>query len=268
MQYSQDETFSDLLKALWHARLFLAAGAVAGIILAVLISMFAVPHYRVEMIVAPVVDDITLSSEQGGNSPLPSADKKIAFQSYLKILNGPAVVEQVFADGARLSVDFMIPRKFTFQKEIPTPDRVEISPYLMQQIDMRRNGDTALHLIRFDYPRPEIARDVLNQLRTAADHILRYQVMQTDPSRIDYLQQNLNSTLNMEHRRVLANLLQEQERLFMMAQMDRDYAAQIIEPPYIYQRRVWPRYEYIFPVFMLIGMTMGWILFGVMLKDE
>lgn len=268
MQYSQDETFSDLLKALWHARLFLAAGAVAGIILAVLVSLFAVSHYRVEMIVAPVVDDVLAAGGQENIAAKPSTDKKIAFQSYLKIFNGPAVVEQVFADGMKLSSDFAIPRRFTFQKEHSAPVRGDIAPYLMQQIDMRRNGDTSLHVIRFDYPHPEIAREVLKQLHAAADHILRYQVMETAQSRVDYLQQSLGGTVNMEHRRVLANLLQEQERLFMMAQMDRDYAAQIIEPPFIYQHRVWPRYEYIFPVFMLIGMTLGWIIFGVTLKDE
>lgn len=264
-----DETLEDLIRAMWKARFYLLAGFFAGVVGAVIFVMLAVPYYRAEMVVVPKYGEHI--QFQDNQMPVSSGigDAQLNFQSYLKMISGPASVQNMMEKHPDFAKKIYVPRRFTMQQNARNSAQIEkLIPYFDRNIDIRRNGDTSLHIIRFNYPNPEIARQVLLYLHQSADGILRMKTLESAKGRIEYLQQSLGVTANIEHRNVLANLLEEQERVFMMAQMDSDYAAQIIEAPYVQEYRVWPRYEYILPVFILIGMTIGWIVFGITRRDE
>ena len=261
MSTLRDETLSDLLKALWIARLYLLIGGIIGFIIAALIVLFSVPHMRSIMVVAPTTDIVHSANMSFDQTQTPQ--ETIPFLRYLKILTGPNVVETVLKKDPNLQSAIQNTRRFTFLKPRNLQNPEDVSAYLSKQIIIKPVGDTPLRTVEFEHPNPAMARELLLQLHETADTLLRMELLARTENRLGYLQETLKKTANPEHRQALTNLLIEQERQSMMNRMDKYYAATLVEPPYIHPKPVWPRKSYIFPLMVLVGMLIGWIIYGI-----
>jgi len=261
MSTLRDETLSDLLKALWMARVYLLVGGIIGFCIATLIVLFSVPHMRSIMVVAPTTDIVQPANASLEQTYTPQ--ETIPFLRYLKILTGPNVVDAVLKKDQNLQNALQKTQRFTFQKPKNFKNAEDISAYLSRQIVIKPVGDTPLRTIEFEHPNPALAREILRQLHETADTLLRMELLARTENRLSYLKETLAKTANPDHRQALTNLLMEQERQSMMNRMDKYYAATLVEPPYINPKPVWPRKSYIFPLLVLVGMLGGWIIYGV-----
>ncbi|MCB9963623.1 MAG: hypothetical protein H6855_01130 [Rhodospirillales bacterium] len=265
MRTLRDETLADLLKALWSARVYVASGAVAGMILAGLVVLFAVPCYRVQMVIAPVSESASAGDAPGGASGAfitQAADQK-TFASFLRILSGPNVIKSVLERDQNILPALQEVRRFTFQsgQDLSAPE--DVSQFLTQAVRVKAVGETSLRTLELELPDPQLARQILFQLHQTADHILRTEAEARTDKRLAYLKETLARTANPDHRQALTSLLMEQERQAMILRMDKYFAADIVEPPFVTPRPVWPRKSYLFPLGALIGMMLGWVIYGI-----
>ncbi len=262
MSTLRDETLADLLNAFWRARLYLIIGAIIGFACAAIIITFSIPHMRIIMIVSPSIDMGAPLSDNGASQST-SKLETLPFLRYLKILSGPNVVKQILSNNPNVKKALQNTRRFSFQSANNMDSTEDISAYLTKEIVIKPVGDTPLRVIELEHPNAGLAQQLLLKLHETADQLLRQEMMMRTQNRLDYLKQTIAKTANPEHRQALTTLLMEQERLSMMIRMDRYFAATLVEPPYIYPRAVWPRKSYLFPIMVLAGMLMGWIIFGV-----
>ncbi len=113
------------------------------------------------------------------------------------------------------------------------------------------------------HPDKKFAVNMVKRIHRITDEMIRARILVETNQRIDYLNASLGKTTNPDHKRSLANLLMEQERLKMMVSLDQPYAASIIEPAYSSVRARWPDHYIIYPVFIFIGMLLGFVTYGL-----
>ena len=266
MSTLRDETLSDLLAAFWQARVFLMFGAIIGFIIAALIIIFSVPHMRAIMIVAPTSENSISSLPMYEQTN--STEESLPFLRYLKILTGPKVVRAVMEKNPQIKPALENSPRFKFEGKKSFRTAEDIAAYLSRQVLVKPVGDTSLRTIELEHANPLMARNLLMQLHEAADSILRLELLARTENRLSYLEDTISTTANPEHRQALTNLLIEQERQVMMVRMDKYFAAALVEPPYIHPKPVWPRKSYIFPLCVLMGLLVGWVIFGVVKSYE
>jgi LPS O-antigen subunit length determinant protein (WzzB/FepE family) len=233
---------------------FIICGMAIGAIITVLIILFQTPIYRVSMIVAP--------SERTGVPSLSSFLPKAA-------ADAPALQYFVERIDASQSTDFTVfeTRLTTISQLKALPDRIQKSinddgdavEWLQKNIKIRPVGMTPFRKISIDHENPDAAKDVLKTLCLNTDMAIRQDKKSKISRRISYLNEQLKTTMNPDHRDAIIALLKEQEQTLMMASIDNEFAAVIIEPPSVSARPISPRGIILFPVLMFTGMILGYM---------
>ncbi|MCB9990642.1 MAG: chain length determinant family protein [Rhodospirillales bacterium] len=265
-----EPTLADLLGDLWQARKSLLAGALIGMIAAVIFMMVCVPHYRATMLIAPaerkagpdikaLLPDNSSFAVQYMLNSLGSADSGdyVRFEHTLR--------EGSVAAAMMMQPDMMAgiarDRRFIFQSESAPETAEDLAGYLFDKIAVEPVGTTALRRIVYKHPDRAFAVRMLQDLHFIADGMIRQEVRDRTASRETYLEKALESTSHPDHRRALTALLMEQEHVRMILAMDEPFAAIIAEPPSAGTHPYWPRAAIIFPAFVLAGMMLGFALF-------
>ena len=125
---------------------------------------------------------------------------------------------------------------------------------------MEHLGTTPLRRISYKHPDPVFAASFLRKIHLVADQLIRRDRRRQSQSRIDYLQDTLQKTVNPDHRKGIANLLMQQEHIQMLANLDEPYAAIVVEPPTSTPKPVWPDKPLLFAAFACMGALVGYMV--------
>lgn len=271
MAQGNELTLGDMLRELYGARLFLFAGALAGTVLAVGVMVFAVPHYRAAMLLAPASETMAGSAASlPGQYDLsgmqyvvhrPGALESADFTRFEHILTGPSVAAILFED-PRIRTMVGTDVAFTFLPESAIASPAALSEYLQESVRIRPVGSTALRRVEYSHPDPAFAAFLPEALRAATDELIRREVRAQTERRIAYLLDQTDKIVHPQHRQVLTSLLMEQEQMRMMVNMDEPYAAAIVEPSAASSGPVWPSKALVMPLFVLIGLVAGYVIYG------
>ncbi|MCC7304813.1 MAG: hypothetical protein IT558_00980 [Alphaproteobacteria bacterium] len=266
------KTFSEVWSDLWRARFFVTAGAAAGILLAALYVMLAVPFYRADMIVSPAnpISGTDVISVPGGDSMLATPykaqyvgnDNSYEFMRFENMIAGPSVAGILLKDETILK-GLNHERRFVFLKPDTVWNAEKFAEYIRARVRTEPIGETPLRRLVYFHPSSDFAAYFMNRLHAVTDQIIRSNVKEDAAERVRYLQQALDSTNNPEHRRVLTALLMEQERLRMLASIDQPYAAAMVEPPAVSYRPRWPDRLMVFASLLVAGCLAGFMIHGV-----
>ncbi|MCD8498241.1 MAG: hypothetical protein LRZ85_09380 [Alphaproteobacteria bacterium] len=263
----------DALRLLWSARLWLAGGALLGLAAASLLWFTAVPHYRAALTIAPANPmngaqfsrllqndenlaplNFILQRVGSGNTP-----DFIRFEAILRgqtmaeaLLENPVILEGLARD-----------RSFVWSAPPSEWTPAQFSEYLAKRVDIASVPGGGLRVVRYSHPDPRFAAYLLSELARAADASIRRKTKTETLGRIAYLQAELSKTNNPDHRRALADLLLEQERLNMLVSIEQAYAADIVETASSSSRPLWPDIPLSALVFVLAGMGLGFAVFGL-----
>lgn len=237
-----------------HGR-YIGGGMAIGAFIALLIVIFQNPVYRVSMIVAP--------TERTGVPSLSSFLPKAA-------ADAPALQYFVERIDASQSTDFTVfeTRLTTLSQLQSLPDGIQKSiindgnaaQWLRQNIKIRPVGMTPFRKISIDHDNTAAAIALLNSLYHQTDMAIRQDKKSKVARRLAYLNEQLNITINPDHRDAIIALLKEQEQTSMMASIDNEFAAIMIDPPTVSARPIAPRGTVLFPALMAAGMIFGYIL--------
>lgn len=262
-----EPTLADLLKDIWSARISIALFAVIFALLAFFLLLLSTPLYRGSMIVAPAdgyaLGDYasSVSDNESMNLPFwrPKDQEGVStdFYRFMYTIQGPAVASILLKDESVLA-GIARDGSFTRKADQWTPE--ELADYLTRKIRIEHLGTTPLRRISYRHPDPVFAAAFLRKIHLVADQLIRRDRRQQSQSRINYLQNTLQKTVNPDHRKGITDLLMQQEHIQMLANLDEPYAAIVVEPPSSTPKPVWPDKSLFFGLFILLGGMIGYFV--------
>ncbi len=272
-----DVSLLALIQDLWEARLFLGFGAFFMFICATLFMAIAVPHYKARIVLGPAnpmsgVDVSSLAGDErlGG---LQFLAQRVGVQNSSDFTRfehsfASADVAAILLDDQNIKHGLNIDTRWSspfWSTHVDEPDftPAKLAEYIDERVEFEPVGTSALKRFVYKHPSAEFAVYFLKRLHAAADTVIRDGVRQESESRIAYLNGLMVQTYNPEHRKVLTNLLMEQERLRMLVALDSDYAANVIEQARAVLKPVWPRKVLIYPTFVFVGLFLGFIIYQI-----
>jgi hypothetical protein len=258
-------SLSDLIRSFWRAKFYIIIGMILMGALALVFLLFATPKYKAEMIVAPAdgyaLGDYASSIQYDQIASLPfwrpkdSDGASTDFYRFIYTLKGTAAATILMQDKNVLSG---INRDS--DTAIQTPE--EFSIYLARHIEVDPLGATPLRRIHYSHPNAEFATAMLRKIHLVADQMIRRDRRRQSQSRIEYLENALQKTMNPDHRKGITNLLMQQEHIQMLANLDEAYAAIIVEPASSSPKPTWPNKPLVLGVLLLLGALGGYIVHG------
>lgn len=256
-------SLSDLLQSFWNAKIYILMGAGFALVIALIFLMIATPKYKAEMIVAPAdgyaLGDYASSVQYDKIASLPfwrPKDQEGAstdFYRFIYTLKGAAAAKLLMQDDSVLHGI-----RQDSKDTIRTPE--ELAIYLERHIEIDPLGATPLRRLHYSHPDPEFAAALLRKIHLVADQMIRRDRRRQSQSRIEYLQNALDKTMNPDHRKGITNLLMQQEHIQMLANLDEDYAAIIVEPASASPKPTWPNKPLVLGVFILMGAFLGYLI--------
>ncbi|MCD8493954.1 MAG: hypothetical protein LRY39_00715 [Alphaproteobacteria bacterium] len=199
----------DALRLLWRARLWLAAGALAGLAGTLLLWGIAVPQYRAELTLAPAnpmngAQFSRLMQEGESFTPLSFLLQKVGsvgtpdFIRFEATARGQAVAAELLEDKAVLTG--LERDKAFFWNQPPTHwTPAQLSEYLARRVDIAPAANGSLRRFTYSHPDPRFAAFLLNEIRRKADEAIRLKTRGETLGRIAYLQAELAKVNNPDH---------------------------------------------------------------------
>lgn len=266
---ANEKTLFDVLSDVWQAKIYMLCFGALALVLAFCFTVFARDYYRTEMLVAPAVLmgqglHQSSSSSEGSIQVQPEEmQSAAAFLRFEQIYDGVSVASLLINDQDFINaVSQDLPFEFSSSLgQSWNPEK--LADYLNKHVFLEPVSGTPLRKITYYHPDPETAKMVVAKVHRVADEIIRARLLREVMGRIGYLNTALSQTNNPEHRRNLAELLMQQEQIKMMVSLDEPFAASIVEPPYVSANPRWPDPFLIYPLFLIIGLMTGFVVFGM-----
>lgn len=267
---THDPSLADLLNDVWRARKPVAVSAALFFLIALVFVFACTPLYRASMIVAPAdgyaLGDYASSVSEGQSLTIPFWRPREAegistdFHRFIYTIKGKSVAAILLKDKTVLDG---IAKDGGFGGGRKNWTAEELADYLERNIRIEHLGATPLRRISYRHPDRDFAASFLRKVHLVSDQLIRRDRRRQSESRIKYLEESLQKTVNPEHRRGIANLLMQQEHVQMLANLDEAYAAIVVEPPAGTPQPVWPDRLLLLSVLPLVGAMTGYALHTV-----
>ncbi|QCO13772.1 hypothetical protein D3869_00115 [Azospirillum brasilense] len=137
------------------------------------------------------------------------------------------------------------------------PDAERVASALRDRLTVDMVGSGPMRRLRLRHADRAMALRILSSAAQATDAHLRAEASRRSAAQIAHVRARLAGITVAEHRRALADLLSEQERIAMMIEVDLPLAADAIEPPAAPQRPDWPNPLMVVPMAALAGLMAG-----------
>jgi len=267
----QDLNLIGLLRDLWAAKVFLAVGLLLGLFVAFVFMAAAQPKYEARMMVGPAQPmDASMQArfQDGQNSYVLPAERPVSsevvsnFVRFEAMRRGVSVSRLLLRDD-RILQGLRDDKTFVFDDGRTGVQPTELAYYIGRRVKMDRFGETALKEMVYKHSDPEFAAYFLQKIHRTTDQLIRADLRNKVDEQIAYLERVIAKTINPEQRRIMTNLLLEQERARMMVSMDAPVAASVYEPAAAGAYTVWPDAGLFYGGLGLLGLMLGYFVFGV-----
>jgi uncharacterized protein involved in exopolysaccharide biosynthesis len=259
-----ETTLADLAKEIWRGRGFVLGGAVCGLAIAFLFIMMAVPHSRAQMVLSPASPMEASAKDQNSKPDVASQNMQAAlnFERFQSVAKGAAVASLLLRS-PELVKGLEYDQSFLFSKPVTNWRPENLAEYISRRVQFVPVGETPLRILRYSHRDAKFAAAFLQRLHAITDGVIRHSVRTEVNERIGYLQQEMQRSMNPEHRRAMTDLLMEQERLRMLVSIDQPYAALVIEPAFSSSKALWPDKMLVFSSFAALGAFLGFVFFSL-----
>ncbi len=251
-----------LWRILWGRKYLIAVVAAAFGLGAVVLAVTATEIYRAETVVTPV-------SRAGMGNTVSSFAGQLGGLAGLAGINlgstgGAGQEAQAVLNSRRLIEEF-IRRNDLEAQLLPAGD---LPPTLWRTVRQFRESVVSIATddiegtttIAVEWTDPEVAARWANGLAELANELLRSKAMADSNRNIEYLNKQIEKTNVLEIQRVMYNLIENETKTLMLANVSAEYAFTIVDPAVVPEVRVRP----VRTLMVLTGGAIGLIL-GVML---
>ncbi|HYD31495.1 MAG TPA: hypothetical protein VEB64_11655, partial [Azospirillaceae bacterium] len=143
------------------------------------------------------------------------------------------------------------------------PDPERLAQALRRAVVVEAVGTTAMRRISFRHADRAFAMDLLSRLHAAADAQLRQEAARRSKAQIDYIKERIGNVGVAEHRRALATVLGDLERVLMMIEVGLPFAADPIEAATAGRQPDWPNPALVLPAGLAAGAGLGLLAFSL-----
>lgn len=270
MTYRSEPTLRDLLGWCREARFWIAGGLLSGLVVTLLWVTLAVPQYRITMLVGPTTrtgtPDISALFPENASFALEYVLRSFGpgdssdFMRFEAILRGPSVAARLL-ENQTLSKGLMDDRRWSFAPHRDFESAAVMAAYLQKNIRVEPSGNTPMRKVTYFHNDPAFGQRFLMTLYGTADGMIRQEIREKAAARIIWLNETLRTANDPDHRRMLANLLREQEQVKMILALNEPFAAMMAEPPAVSVKPVWPEKKLLFPLLGFVGAFLGFMAY-------
>ena len=245
---------SDYGALFWAGRWLIAAGLLAGLVLAIVYLHIATPRYRAYLQLVPTEQSgVSVSRNISGLASLAGVSlpkgQVSQFPLALETLKSRDVADAIAAD--QMLMHRLFPREWdaghqrwrepddalgSLKAALKTllavpphvwspPDAVAVQRVLDKDLAVEEDQKRSIATVTMTNADPLLAQDALGAVYRQADAHLRQRMDARTAAYIDYLSRKLQQVTLAEHREALAAALAEQERTLMMARSGQPFAA-------------------------------------------
>lgn len=266
-------------------------GAALGVAASITALRLVAPQYTAVMVIGPTARvgaaamgarlPVLIGREAAAAASEPGPGDEILsdFARYLQLFTSIPVAERMMADpvllrglfpgrwddeagGWRPAPGPMASAKRLFlalvgRSDWVEPDAERVASALRDRLTVDMVGSGPMRRLRLRHPDRAMALRILSAAAQATDAHLRAEASRRSATQIAHARARLAGITVAEHRRALADLLSEQERIAMMIEVDLPLAADAIEPPAAAQRPDWPNPLTVVPMAALVGLVAG-----------
>jgi len=260
-----------VLREIWAAKVFLLVGLCVGLLAGACFSVLAVPKVEARMMIGPAQPmDASMKSQfqDGQNSYVIGAERDGSgemvsnFTRFKAMMRGVSVARFLLRD-ARIVEGVKADRSFVFERGQGDLSATDLAAYIGKHVSFDRFGESALKEMVYRHADRKFAAYFVQQIHRVTDQLIRAELRNQVDERVAYLERVIAKTNNPEQRRIITNLLLEQERARMMVSMDAPVAASVIEPVAAGARVVWPNAGLVYGGLGLVGLLLGYVVFGL-----
>ena len=271
-----DLNLIEVLRELWGARFFLGGGLCVGLLIALAFIVMANPKIEARMVIGPAqVMDMSMQARyQDGQNSYMMAQENVSpsegvshFTRFEAMMRGVSVSRLLLRD-KRIAEGLKSDRAFVFSGAREDVQAMELAEYIRNRVKVDPFGETAMRSLLYRHNDSVFAAYFLQQIHRISDQLIRADIRGQVDQRIAYLERVIAKTYNPDQRRIMTNLLLEQERMRMIVSMDAPVAAMVIEPAASGARSVWPDPYLFYGGLGLLGLMIGYLAFGVVNYKE
>ena len=283
-------TFLDLLEAIWQGKWVITICAIAFLLLAVVYAVLQPNIYKSTSLLTPSQSNSgsalgNMSSQVGGLAALAGVElggseqdqaslavqilKSREFVSYF-IKKYDLLVPIMAAEGWSLETNELLYDSEIYNvnedKWLREPSGlVGAKPSLQEAYEVfmekyfyisldKENGS---YTISVEHYSPYIAKEWVELLNYEINEVMRERAKQESKENLNYLNSQLDKTRVVEMRNTFYELIKEQTRSLMLAEVQKDYVFKVIDPPVVPEKKVKPSRALLAIAGLILGLTIG-----------
>ena len=276
----------ELWNALWEGKTQIAAITSVFAIASIVIALMLPNIYRSEALLAPAAESeggglaalagqfgglasiAGINLSEGGADPTVIALEVLKSRRFIKtfIDSHELLVPLMAADGWHDTSDML-----EFDNDIydidtqewvrnvsaplkPKPSDIEAYEFFMEDVlSVSQDKKSGLVTIAIEFYSPSVAKQWVDWLVTDLNDYMRNKDLKNAERTIDYLTQQLNSTSIADMQTIFYQLIEEQTKTIMLANVRQDYVLEVIDPPVAPEEEAKPKRALICVLITLLG---------------
>ena len=268
---TQPLTLSDVMRTLHQAKKYLIIGALIGGIVACCVLVTTVPATRATMLIAPAenLNHTNKSAPSDKNMAIlrllasaSGSSSSAYFEHFITTLTGPGTARVLIKDPVIMR-GVRADKRFSFVPDDTAWSAEKLGAYLKKHIKISAVGVTPIKKLEYWHPSPDFAVYLLKKLHATTDQKIRTTKQRSAKLRKDHLKEQLKAIQQIDHKRVMGDLLQEQERILMFSAINQPFSASIIEPASAYYKPEWPARTLLMLAFIMVGAMAGYLMYAL-----
>ncbi|MDB4020962.1 Wzz/FepE/Etk N-terminal domain-containing protein [Litorivicinus sp.] len=137
------------------------------------------------------------------------------------------------------------------------PSEQELYDVFLKKFEVKRIGTSQIISISFEHQSPLLGFDIVSKIIQRLDDYSRQKDKRKFENAIEYLAAQLSETRLVEVERVLYQMIESHTKKLMLAEVNSDYAFQVIDRAYIPEKKSGPRRSFMVISSSLIGALLG-----------
>jgi uncharacterized protein involved in exopolysaccharide biosynthesis len=246
-----------MLRMMWSERILISIITVVCAVLAVAYALLATPIYRAEIGLIEV--------STGGANGVGALANQLGGLAGLVGVNlgsgsGPGRESQAFLRSRYVIEEFVKRHKmselYPEGKRLPTL-WLAVRHFQLDVVSIRDDKKTGTTIVSITFTDPVTAARWANEFVALVNEVLRNRAMDESKRSIEYLNGQIAKTNVIELQRVLYNLVENETKTLMLANVKAEYAFTVVDPAVAPEVRISPRRTLIVLGGILVGFLIG-----------
>ena len=261
-EFMQRVTIADIFRLLMNGRYVTLCVIAIFVALALFVSLTSPKVYRATYIVAPA--DNSSDALRGMLSQIPlfssSHTESPDFTTYTSLLFSERVAERIAARHDLVEKIFPGGLKLSGPDNAHKALSLAIAGYLNRNLSLTETKFASEYAVVIDSTDPALALELLKIVHSEANNIVRETRLRRGQLERAHLMEQLNQTTVADYRTMLLQLLSRVENQIMTSSMPGDFAAVIVDGPYVLPGPVFPRPMLFLELAVIGGVVVGFLL--------